>query len=596
MPIRLECPNPKCKVKLTVKDHLAGKRVPCPKCKQPILIPAPMDVEALAAAALVDDGASQQAQASTIDFTCPFCDQALHVPRELGGKQTSCSNPECRRIVKVPMPKDEKPEDWRSLKRTGPTGARENVEAPRLEGAWDTSRATVSGEALVEAGAIEEDAEPVTAAQWARRGGYTAAAALVLIAGVLWARWYFASSRLQSLLDQGLSHTEANSKLKPEWKGALERAAGEYHLDSGQQDRARTHLAKARHELVKAGGGAERDACLRDVALTQTRLSGPETREELSRTFRAFEGDEEARLIAFRDVLGKLLEGKQENVAVGLVQEFCQVAKQKAVPVGVGIKREVVDDEGEGEPKVVPPPAPQTQPEPASSESLLPSQQIALQLLRNKTAEATELRERPKDDLKGTPDPLARLGYAEGLARLDKFSEAERLARMPGDPLDRLRTWLALADIARGAGKSEEATRFTHEGLKVFENELRKARISPWLVWQLSRSVARTAGDETKAKELADSISDHSVKGRAQLEAFLLKLEGSKGRVEPSMIDATVSDKAILAYALAMEAVARHNTRAGYGGDEQNLSGLAVQVRPFVLLGAALGTQDTSKK
>src|SRR5437660_169408 len=155
MPIRLECPNPKCKVKLTVKEHLAGKRVPCPKCKQPILIAAPVDVEP----------AARQAQAATIDFTCPFCDEALHLPRELGGKQTSCPNPECRRIVKVPMPKDEKPEDWRNLTRTGPSGARENVEAPRLEGAWDTARATVSGKALVEAGAIEEEKEPVTTEQ-----------------------------------------------------------------------------------------------------------------------------------------------------------------------------------------------------------------------------------------------------------------------------------------------------------------------------------------------------------------------------------------------------------------------------------------------
>jgi hypothetical protein len=595
MPIRLECPNPKCKVKLTVKDHLAGKRVPCPKCKQPILIPAPVDVEALAAAALGEDGAAQQSQASTIDFICPFCDEELHLPRELGGKQTSCTNPECRRIVKVPMPKDEKPEDWRNLTRTGPTGARENVEAPRLEGAWDTSRATVSGEALIEAGAIQEEAEPVTAAQWVRRGVYATAAVTVLVVGVVGTRWYLSSSRLQSLLEQGLSYAETKSSLKPEWKGALERAAGEYQLDAGQQEKAQRHLMKAR-ELVKAGGGTERDAGLRDVALTQTRLTGTDTREDLSRTFRAFTGDEEARLIAFRDVLGKLLESKQENVAVALVQEFGRAEPPRVIPVGVGIKKEPVDDEGEGEPRVVNPPAPQQQPAPASAESLLPTQQIALDLLRNQTGEATRVRERPKDDPKETPDPIARLGYAEGLARLDKYSEAERLARMPGDPRDRLRTWLALADIARGAGKSDDAARFAHEALRVFDGELKKARISPWLASQLSRAVARAAGDEARAKELADSISDPALKGRAQLETFLLKLEGTKGRMEPATVDTTVSDKATLAYGLALEAVARHNTRAGYGGDEQNVSGLAEELRPFVLLGAALGTQDATKK
>ena len=47
----------------------------------------------------------------------------------------------------------------------------------------------------------------------------------VLVAGVVGGRWYLSSSRLQSLLEQGLSYAETKSNLKPEWKGALERAA-----------------------------------------------------------------------------------------------------------------------------------------------------------------------------------------------------------------------------------------------------------------------------------------------------------------------------------------------------------------------------------
>jgi hypothetical protein len=39
MPIRLLCPN--CRQPLTVADHLAGKRINCPKCKNHVQVPAP---------------------------------------------------------------------------------------------------------------------------------------------------------------------------------------------------------------------------------------------------------------------------------------------------------------------------------------------------------------------------------------------------------------------------------------------------------------------------------------------------------------------------------------------------------------------------
>src|SRR5260370_22594562 len=42
MPIKFKCPNPNCQKILNVKDHLAGKRAPCPACKQVLTIPAPV--------------------------------------------------------------------------------------------------------------------------------------------------------------------------------------------------------------------------------------------------------------------------------------------------------------------------------------------------------------------------------------------------------------------------------------------------------------------------------------------------------------------------------------------------------------------------
>jgi len=57
MTIKFNCPH--CHKGLSVKEHLAGKRAPCPSCKKVLTIPAPVamaaDVEDLAAAAFADE-------------------------------------------------------------------------------------------------------------------------------------------------------------------------------------------------------------------------------------------------------------------------------------------------------------------------------------------------------------------------------------------------------------------------------------------------------------------------------------------------------------------------------------------------------------
>ncbi len=570
MPIRLECPNPDCKVKLAVKEHLAGKRVPCPKCKQPLLIPAPVDVEALAAAALGDEPQAEQNGSATIDFTCPFCDEEVHVPRELGGKQAPCPNPECRRIIKVPMPKDERPDDWRNLKRTGPSGARENVEAPRLDGAWDTSRSTVSGEALVEAGAVKEEKPPVTPAQWARRGAFAAVAVVVLVVGVVGARWYFASSRLQSLLEQALSYADAGSNLAPERKGAIERLAGEYYLEVKQPDNAKRALMRARAHFSAVTSAGERDAGLREVALTQTRLKTDRLQDDLRKTLDLML-DGEAKLIALRDILGRLLTDNRKDVAVPLGLTYGSVATP---PPAVGGKGDPDEEPGDGVPKAQPPAGENKPAGPPPAVSPLASQRIAVDLAVDPSRKASAVKDYPAD-LKTAPDPVARQGYAEGLARQDRYEKAVELANAPGEPVDRLRTWLALADIAAEAGKTDQAGRYAGEALKVFEGELKRAKVSPWLAWQLARALAR-GGNEAKAKELADAVPDPAVKGRAQLELFV-----QKGN--PADLDAAVSDHQSLEYALGLAFVIR---RAGAPGEEPRE--LSEEVRPFVLLGEAL--------
>src|SRR5947209_1252354 len=104
MPIRFKCTH--CHKQLSVKEHLAGKKAVCPVCKKAILIPlplAPVDVEALAAAALADVPTEKPVDAAgpgTVDFTCPFCDEELSLAADLAGKKTPC--PKCTKLIKVP--------------------------------------------------------------------------------------------------------------------------------------------------------------------------------------------------------------------------------------------------------------------------------------------------------------------------------------------------------------------------------------------------------------------------------------------------------------------------------------------------------------
>ena len=225
MPIRVQCSG--CKTTLAVKDHLAGKRVKCPKCQSPLSVPGdssgsgPMpvtkpplkkppkpaakseDLEALAAAAFGDESpptpaANTPSSGSNgsgisngsnghppvgdppIKFICEYCDAEIELAAEHGGKKAQC--PECRHIIKVPLPKIEKPKDWRTVEKKGPSLAAMNQPA-KIENAWGTeTKSRVSQTALLEAGVIAKPKKPsIGLAGWIERG--VKGTLLVLIVG-----------------------------------------------------------------------------------------------------------------------------------------------------------------------------------------------------------------------------------------------------------------------------------------------------------------------------------------------------------------------------------------------------------------------------
>src|SRR5262245_48936354 len=195
MAIKIKCPS--CQKVLNVKDSMAGKRGACPNCKFMLSIPAaappasappstpaapsrppaapppsppppaapPEDTESVIAAMLGDEKKNGPVETpKTVEFNCPMCDEPVKMGVAMAAKQVPC--PECRRVIKVPLPKQPDKIDWRQA-HNRPAGARaDNQPAP--EGAWGTtvSRGIVSQESLEEAGALAEDSRPVTVRQW----------------------------------------------------------------------------------------------------------------------------------------------------------------------------------------------------------------------------------------------------------------------------------------------------------------------------------------------------------------------------------------------------------------------------------------------
>src|SRR5262249_12252647 len=102
-----------------------------------------------------------------------------------------------------------------------------------------------------------------------------------------------------------------------------------------------------------------------------------------------------------------------------------------------------------------------------------------------------------------------------------------------------------------------------------------------------------------EAKKVADGISDPQdaeAKALAQLELILVKLENTTDQAPLSMIEESITSKDSLAYGLALETLARHNTRLGHRSEALALAaGARESSRAFVQIGVALGMMDAAK-
>jgi hypothetical protein len=635
MAIKFNCPS--CKSALSVKDDkLAGRKIGCPKCKKLVVIPRPTaavaaaaaeDLDALAAAALAEpkpDPVVAQ-EAATMEFECPQCGEQVKMSREFAGKNAPC--PECRRIIKVPMPKTKDPADWRKKDDTLPAGARRDTE-PAPEGAWESSRAKgVSTEALLEAGLIPKKKKKpgLTRQQKINRAAIGVGAGLVILIAAFIASRSFAEAKRETVVEQALKAVDQQEGKSKETAAEAYRAAGEYHVRAMTRDaasRAQKAFAKSRDLLENSKAGAARDALLADLLVSQVDLGGSPDEvkrgmrldwapapakghaalkdtgntvyKELNQTL-SHETSVAGRLYALRQVGRRLIDRGRFDEAIMLAR---QTAARKG---GEGEEAEAAAYETPEALAIVgieffrvklPEKAGQLADQalsrydlagadPKTRSPVAPSL-VALCLALGKP-EPKPGKGREKDD-----EVLLTLGRAAGLALKGDADAARNLARAPGLSLDqRFRILVAVAAVTGDATDLDAAA-------AMLDGDLSGQLVPSWLAYRLVE-VATRLGQADRALHLAERVNDAGLRERALADVVRTRLASTRGKAGPGVLDGT--EKGPLAQAMGREAMARHNAHFdAYATALKEAEAWDESVRPLGQLGAVLGELDGKGK
>ncbi len=617
MPIKFQCPN--CRQGLVVKDHLAGKKGPCPKCQKVITVPAasmpsvpaapsgdgkangppaaPVDLEAQAAALLSDAPAAAPTGPTSIDFNCPMCDAELHLGVELAGKKTSC--PSCTRIIKVPQLHKQTPLDWRQAATGGPALARKSDQAVP-EGAWGTAAASaVSREALLGAKAIAPPPprHPLTLRQ---RIQFPVVVAVLLIgagAAFWWGRGRQVQQHQQQSIDGALhfASSDAGKQMGREAQAALFTAAGEYALRSGElrcvKD-ARERFGKALSLLVQAPAGPERDTCLGALALAEIGLGGEgedlekERRlrwDEVQKTLRATLAaiqDPQGRLAALRGVAGRLArcgQGARVLPLVGQLYAAADADRGEALATAGLELFDAGDAERAGQ---------------AGAQALAPYESKKPPALRPAVVTlAMVLKRPPPAPAKTSLEEQNRLlGEVEGLARNGQWDQARTMARTDRfGPRGRFRALAAIA-FAGAAVHGGNVAADAAEAMQVLETTHTTGLELGWVLLRLVQVAVDAGVPEERTQATARVIVEPALRGRAQLAVLKGHLNHDTGPAGDSLAEAIEHDS--VAQFLAWMALARSNARRdGSASTPPDPS----PRQAFMQIGAALGLQDRAR-
>ncbi|MFO0863376.1 MAG: hypothetical protein U0744_01720 [Gemmataceae bacterium] len=601
MSLRFKCPNPACQKPLSVNESLAGKRVACPACKKPLLVPAPVaapvaapvDVEALAADALAEKSASNgnghtpaaetkpaDGPKTTIDFDCDYCGDPVSLPLDMAGKQSPC--PHCRRVIRIPIPKIDVRENWRDAKKNiAPSAAKINqVEA--VEGVQGGRAVGVSHEALKEAGVIQAPPKPpIGVMGWVRRG-CIAVVVIGLAVGV-----YFVLSQARTktkderTFDEVREDVVMSEKLKamPVLKAEAERLIAETilvkrNLSTKTGVKALEAFQAARGVLSslppsKSTDGADSlDADLmlielgfallelgaqsNDDLLTRERLEWSDVDKELSRTIDRIQS-RDAKSAALRRLSVALTRMKRPEIAAGLCTRFANQENQKA-PL------------------------------------------LAHLVAVGKTDLAANIAKQP-NPAKEAVAALARIGYAEGFARQGKVAEATEMIQAKGSTAAQLEATIAVLDALTIEGKGvTEIKPFLDEASKHFK-DVRNRTVWPTLLWIRA---AAAIGDFSAAQDMVKSLPV-GIRPRANLEILRVKMARSELPMPLSEFDQWLPNTSLVgkgvdlsqsARAQGLVALARRNAHLGSAIDVAELPQDDQAFKSLIELGSTVGRGD----
>jgi tetratricopeptide (TPR) repeat protein len=552
--IRIRCPNPKCRKPLGVKDELAGRKVACPACKHRLVIPvpkaAPANLEEFATQALSDEpkpATKPVAPPQTVDFNCPYCDEALHLQAEFAGTQHPC--PECRRIIKVPELKVEKPKDWRELTKKG-AAAYLKSNGDDLEGVQGDVRTKVSTTALMEAGAVDKaPAPPPSLAARARRiawGVGSLTLALLVAWGIYQARSGAVSKRI--LANTLAEIKKPDSKIPPLARAELLRGIGAVELKQGRRKEALEAYLQAR-ALADAEAKTDpigHDLFLLSLALDQVNLSGSDDDVLHHRRY-----DWEKVLLELKDTVEKIRSADAQGWTARLLGT--RLAAAGKPEMGVQLARGSRDPAKDPKVKML---------------------QVALILATNDADNIKFAHELlPPPSASRPLDFLTRAAYAEGFARQGKLDDALKLVKERGGPFDRLEAALAviwaLGDDPKGIAP------FVEEAVKA-AGELKQS-VPTWHALQLLRVSAFAPIDEKVLANLVDSLPAR-LRERGQLEALRAAWRRTQQPAEATPIRAFRDDASL--WAQGCFHLVRHNAALGQkpltpaAGDEDILKAI----------------------
>jgi len=439
--------------------------------------------------------------------------EEVKVPFDLGGKKTPCPN--CRKIVKVPMPLDSKPKDWRTTQNTGPSAAASNL-PEKLSDAWGTEqKGRVSREAMEEAGALPQvKAKPLGVGGWIKRGLW-----ICLIGGIgifvfSWAMRARDANREKNAMDAAKNYLP---KMDPLHQAGYFLASGEIEVRNMRANEAQNNFQTARSILLNApkdkDNPLEFDLLLMKVVLALAEMGGSGdvtlkrdraqlrfdwadgiVQNDMLQTLQAMRS-EEAKAAALRALACKFIAQGKPEIAQGLAINLANQGMRS--PTGAILK--------------------------AIQLATLPPSNIEESKEKDDPNQI-----RPPDLSNELTDSVARVAYTQGHALKGEYAKAFEIAAFKGPSTGRMEACVAGADIALADAKNNEAAKFITEGLNAYKQTLKeqkdiKEKSADWTILELIRLGSRTSSGDG-LKELVETLSP-STKPRAQLDIFQGRLE-----------------------------------------------------------------------